>query len=130
MMIPPPLGTRAVGDTGLAPVSLLRSRHTGRLDRGGTTDLRRRLCQHHPPTSLTKPATGGRLLAVGQQTLAVRAAQQTLSKEWWGKADRHRAEAMARAPSLKQPPHVFNQLKRRLGHTLAMASARSQEVGG
>ena len=45
-------------------------------------------------------------------------------------AYRHSAETMAREQSLKKHPNVMKQLTARLARSLAMASARFQEVGG
>lgn len=110
-MIPPPLWTSAVGDERLYYVYLLRSLQTGGLYLGWTTDLRRRLCQHNEGASY---ATRGR----GPYELV------------YVEAYRHREEAIAREQSLKKHPNVYQQLKRRLYRTLAMASSRSKEVVG
>ena len=110
-MIPPPLGTRAVGDQAMSYVYLLRSQQSARLYLGWTTDLRRRLCQHNAGEShFTRTRSPYELI--------------------YYEAYRHREEAMAREQSLKKYPNVLKQLKRRLARTLAMASSRSQEVVG
>ena len=92
-------------------VYLLRSVQRRQLYLGWTTDLRRRLCQHNEGTS---QATRGK----GPYELI------------YYEAYRYREEAMAREQSLKKHHNVLKQLKTRLARTLAMASSRSQEVGG
>ena len=110
-MIPPPLGPSAVGGQEFSYVYVLQSRRTGRLYLGWTTDLRRRLCEHNDGLSR---ATRNR----GPYELV------------YYEAYKHRAEAIAREQSLKKHPNVWQQLKRRLHKTLAMASAGAQEVVG
>ena len=110
-MIPPPLGTCAGGDQQMYYVYLLRSLKTGRLYLGWTTDLHRRLCQHNEGAS---------------QATRNRGSYELIYFE----AYRHSAEAMAREQSLKKHSNVMKQLKARLSRSLAMASARFQEVGG
>ena len=110
-MIPPPLGTCAVGD----PWSTRNSSGRSEDCEGGrhhtSVDLRRRLCQHNEGISR---ATRNR----GPYELV------------YFEAYRHSVEAMAREQSLKKHPNVMKQLKARLARSLAMASARFQEVGG
>ena len=110
-MIPPPLGTSAVGDVRMSYVYMLRSLQNGQLYLGWTTDLRRRLCQHNDG---------------GSRSTRGRGPYELLYYE----AYRHREEAMAREQSLKKHHNVFKQLKTRLARTLTMASSRSQEVVG
>jgi putative endonuclease len=94
-----------------ASVYVLRSQQRGQLYLGWTTDLQRRLCEHHEGQS---DATGN-----------------TRPHEWIDEeAYAHRAEAVAREQSLKKHAKVWKQVKRRLAKRLATASARAQEVGG
>ena len=110
-MIPPPLGTSAVGVNRMFYVYLLRSMKTDYLYLGWTTDLQRRLCQHNAGESRSTTNRGPYELV-------------------YYEAYRHREEAMVRESSLKKHPNVYRQLKQRLRKTLSMASSQSQEVVG
>lgn len=90
---------------------LLRSKRSGRLYIGWTSDLQRRLCQHNNGEN---QSTRGR----GPYELI------------YFEAYRHREEAVAREGMLKKYPNVFKQLKKRLSKTLATASSGFQEVVG
>ncbi len=92
-------------------VYLLQSLTTRQLYLGWTTDLRRRLCEHHEGISRYTRSRGPYELI-------------------YYEAYKHRAEAMAREGTLKKRHNVMKQLKARLSLTLATASARPQEVGG